>query len=365
MNPWAIWLDPWGAYLDAWSKALGDNIFRLHGSADAPEITLRKSANPFRIALEGDNFALLDFSRDDKKASSSPTIIVTPFALHDWRLADLAHRHSLVEILLDHKVAPLYVLAWKSAHFTTRHNRIDSQFKALKCVSDNFAAPIQIVGLCQGGWLSLAYTARFPEAISRLALIGAPIDFRLSKTTISTMDDHLIDASINWLALAGGGVIRGWSTQSLWQIKFGDGSDRCKALQETDADIRRDTGLCRAYEEWDRDVLDLPPAYFGDVLKHLYRDNEIFEGRFKVLGEYVSLKSVSCPILIMIGRDDEIVPEHQIRAVEKSVSTPKSRIAILHAKCGHLALFVGRNTLHEQWPKIAHWLCNGSLEKAH
>ena len=64
MNPWALWLDPWDNYLDAWSKALGGDIFRLHRSSDPSDVTMRKSATPFRIALEGDNFALLDFSRE-------------------------------------------------------------------------------------------------------------------------------------------------------------------------------------------------------------------------------------------------------------------------------------------------------------
>lgn len=362
MNPWAVWLDPWETYIDAWSKALGNDIFRLHRSLEASDVTLRKSANPFSIALDGDNFALLDFSRNTRAAP--PTLIVTPYALHDWRIADLAHHHSLVEMLADHGVSPLYVLAWKSAHFKTRHNRIDTQFEALQRIRNYFGAPVRVVGLCQGGWLSLAYSARFPDAFSRLALIGAPIDFTHSATTIGAMDDNLIDASINWLSLAGGGVIRGWSTQSLWRIKFGEGSDRRQALQEADAIIQSDRVLRDAYDEWDRDVLDLPPAYFGDVLKHLYRDNEIFAGQFKVLGHRVSLRSVTCPLLIMVGRDDDVVPEHQVPAVTQLVSTPKDQIAILRADCGHMALFLGRKTLQEQWPEIAHWLTREKLSAA-
>jgi poly(3-hydroxyalkanoate) synthetase len=65
----------------------------------------------------------------------------------------------------------------------------------------------------------------------------------------------------------------------------------------------------------------------------------------------------------MVGRNDDIVPEHQILAITKSVSTPKDQIAVLHADCGHLALFLGRKTLQEQWPDIAHWLaCEKGLK---
>ena len=362
MNPWSVWLDPWQGYLDQWSKALGGNIFRLHRSIEPCEITQRKSATPYRVALESNNFALLDFSREDNQITMPPALIVTPYALHDWRIADLAHYHSLVEALINQGVTSLYVLAWKSAQFETRHNRIDSQFDALSQVINHFGKAVNVVGLCQGGWLSLAYVARFPEAFSRLALIGAPVDFAHSAATIHAMDDNLIDASINWLSLAGGGVIRGWSTQSLWRIKFGEGSDRSRALEETDADITAHPVIADIYDAWDADVLDLPPVYFGDVLKQLYRDNDMIEGRFKVLDQCISLKSVTCPLLIMIGRDDEVVPEDQIGTITNSVSTPLEMIQILQADCGHLALFLGKKTLENQWPVIARWLLSPRTE---
>ena len=35
---------------------------------------------------------------------------------------------------------------------------------------------VAMIGLCQGGWLALAYAARFPAKVTRLALAGAPVD---------------------------------------------------------------------------------------------------------------------------------------------------------------------------------------------
>lgn len=363
MNPWSIWLGPWENYVDQWAKALGSDIHRLHSHHAAGNAAIKPGATPFHIVLEDESFALLDFSRDKGISNALPTLIVTPYALHDWRVADLAHHHSLVETLLSHGVSPLYVVAWKSANFKMRHNRIDTQFLALKKVTDVLAQPVQCVGLCQGGWLSLAFAARFPEYINRLALIGAPVDFSSCSKIMSAMDNTLIDASINWLSLAGGGVIRGWSTQSLWQIKFGEGSNKADALQETDARLSSDKKLLKIFEDWDCDVLDLPPAYFGEVLKHLYRDNEIMTGQFRVLDEYVSLRSITCPILIMTGCDDDVAPKERIQSIQDCVSTDRNKITILEAECGHLALFLGRNTLHEQWPEIAHWLTTPSLTR--
>jgi pimeloyl-ACP methyl ester carboxylesterase len=40
---------------------------------------------------------------------------------------------------------------------------------------DDIGPPVDLIGLCQGGWLSLVYAARFPGKVRRLVLAGAPI----------------------------------------------------------------------------------------------------------------------------------------------------------------------------------------------
>lgn len=100
-------------------------------------------------------------------------------------------------------------------------------------------------------------------------------------------------------------------------------------------------------EAWDRDVLDLPPAYYGDVLKHLHRDNEMCKARFQFLGQSISLTSVTYPTLNLTACEDDIVPAQQILAIMRSVSTAPSDIGIHYADGGYLALLLDRKALHD------------------
>ena len=53
---------------------------------------------------------------------------------------------------------------------------IDSYLSDLNVAVDDVGPPVDLIGLCQGGWLSLVYAARFPGKVRRLVLAGAPID---------------------------------------------------------------------------------------------------------------------------------------------------------------------------------------------
>ncbi|MEQ6411013.1 alpha/beta hydrolase, partial [Salmonella enterica subsp. enterica serovar Enteritidis] len=46
----------------------------------------------------------------------------------------------------------------------------------LNVAVDTIGPPVDLAGLCQGGWLSLLYAARFPDKVRRLVLAGSPVD---------------------------------------------------------------------------------------------------------------------------------------------------------------------------------------------
>src|SRR5829696_8631554 len=52
----------------------------------------------------------------------------------------------------------------------------DTYLAALNVAIDALGGTVNLVGLCQGGWLSLIYAARFPAKVNGLVLAGSPID---------------------------------------------------------------------------------------------------------------------------------------------------------------------------------------------
>jgi pimeloyl-ACP methyl ester carboxylesterase len=141
---------------------------------------------PHSIVLELPQLRLRQFGEGDGR----PVVVVAPYAVHGPVLADLAPGHSLIGRLLAEGLTRVVLVEWKSATPAMRFLRIDDYLALLLIVLDEFGGPLPLVGLCQGGWLSLMFAARFPEKVSAVVLAGAPVDLDAapSKLVMATRD---------------------------------------------------------------------------------------------------------------------------------------------------------------------------------
>ena len=127
---------------------------------------------PHRIALQLKTVRLRDFAT----SSNGPAcLLCTPFALHGSTLSDLAAGHSLVTALRDAGVTNLFATDWHSASSDMRFLGIDDYLAELNVLVDEIGAPIDLIGLCQGGWMALVYAARFPSKVRKLVPAAAPV----------------------------------------------------------------------------------------------------------------------------------------------------------------------------------------------
>ena len=137
-----------------------------------------------RIALRLDTVLLRDFSTAD---GGLPTLLVTPFALHRSTIVDVAPGYSLVEALRDAGLSRLFATDWLSATPDMRHFGIDTYLADLNVLVDELGGDVNLVGLCQGGWMALLFAARFPGKVAELVLAGAPIDIAAASSDLSTL----------------------------------------------------------------------------------------------------------------------------------------------------------------------------------
>jgi poly(3-hydroxyalkanoate) synthetase len=107
---------------------------------------------------------------------------------------------------------------------------------------------------------------------------------------------------------------------------------------------------------WQRRTLDLPGPYFLEVFDGLFRENRIAAGRFRALGRLVDLGELRCPLFLLAGDRDSIATAGQVLAAATLTGAPTRDVETAIAPCGHLALFIGRDTLKNEWPRIARWL---------
>ncbi|WP_457798766.1 alpha/beta fold hydrolase [Methylocystis sp. S23] len=345
---WDIWTrDLWAwpiATMDLWRRAL-----------ELPLADARKEgpqwSTPARLILRLGLLRLWEFATDE---AAAPVMIVSPYALHDAQIADLAPGHSLVAALLRGGCGRLYLVEWASATAETQLYGIDALLAELTIAVDEIGAPVDLVGLCQGGWLSLAYAARFPQKTRRLVAVGAPVDVAAARSALAGRVEETTDLSIERLIFAGGGVVKGDHMAPLWPREESEERRLADGLQielPTDAPFARDA--VAAFRAWDRRRLDLPGPYFREVLQYLFRDNLLAKGRFPALGKRVELRGLDRPVYLLAGASDAIAPPAQVFAVKEFIG---GEVETALAPCGHLALFMGRRTIENEWPRIAAWL---------
>ena len=351
MNPWSIWIWPWATAMDMHRRAM-ESLGEVDETVarDEPEWT-----TPSRVVVDLAALRLRDFSLTQE--GRHPTLVVAPFALHDAALADLAPGHSLVETLLANGCSRLFLAEWKSATMETRLHTIDTQLAALNVAVDDTGSPVDLIGLCQGGWLSLVYAARFPRKVRRLVLAGAPVDITAAPSVLSTAANPITGVMIDELIRLGDGLVRGRHMANLWPRELDETSRVMESLQlagppATDAERRAEAIFTR----WDRRTLDLPAPYYRQVIDWFYRENRLAVGTFPALGRQINLRNLHCPLFLLAGARDLIAPPAQVFAAASLVAASESDIETAQADCGHLALFMGQRTLIEEWPRIARWL---------
>ena len=334
----------------AWAKQWTELTF----GGDEESAALPAWATPHSVALELATVRLRDFS---SAPEGRAVLLCAPFALHGATVADFAPGHSLVQSLRAAGLRRLFVSEWRSATPDMRFLAIDDYLAALNVLVDELGGSVDLVGLCQGGWLSLIYAARFPTKVRKLVIAGAPIDIAAAPSSLSTMVDVNPLAVFEELVRLGDGRVLGPKALKFWSPKELDDADIHALLQTPLApDTQEFAALAEAYRRWNAWTVNLPGAYYLEVVDKLYRQNALAGGRFVALGKTIDLSRLDIPLYLLGARDDELVAPPQLFAVERLVGTPATRIEKAVAPCRHLGLFMGADILKHYWSGIAQWL---------
>ena len=324
------------------------------GADKGPSLREPQWATQNTIALELKTVRLRDFSTAQ---DGTPLLLCAPFALHDAAVVDLAAGHSLVAVLHDSGLRRLFVTDWRSATTEMRFLGIDDYLADLNVLVDQLGGRIDLVGLCQGGWMSLLYAARFPAKICKLVLAGAPVDIAAAQSGLTVLVDANPLAMFQELVKLGNGLILGHRVLKFWGPEMVDPGDVHQLLQTSKPIGSSEfANLEAVFQDWYKRTVDLPGTYYLEIVDKLYRRNELAAGQFVALGESIDLAKVRAPLFLLAAHDDELVAPEQLFATERLVGTPPHNICKATAPCRHLGLFMGKRILSEYWPRIAHWI---------
>lgn len=329
-------------------KFLAEDVKLHHG----PPPTLA-TENVVRLDLR--TMALRDYSR--AQAKGVPTLVDAPYAGHSAVIADYQKGQSLIETLIGNGLERVFLTDWKSATEDMKDLEIDQYLAELNVCIDEIGVPINLVGLCQGGWMSAMLAARFPGKVNSLVLAGAPIDTDAGDGPVKLMAHTYPIEFYRQLVALGGGLmrgemmLRGWKGMHPEQHYIQQHVDLYEHIDDP-AYISKE----EAFERWYESPIDLPGRWYLQTISCLFKENQLAKGNFMGLGRRLNLRDVTCPVYLLAGEADDITTPEQVFNAETYLGTPKNRIRKQLVAGGHIGLFMGSQNLRQVWPQIARWI---------
>ena len=312
-----------------------------------------QGATPSTVALELRAVRLRDFTMAQ---GGVPTLLCTPLALHDAAVADLTAGHSLVAALRGAGIERLFMADWRSASADMRFLGIDEYLADFNVLVDHLGGLVDLIGLCQGGWLSLVYAGRFPAKVRKLVMAGAPVDIAARHSPLSAIAEATPLTMFQSLVNLGDGRVLGRYLAKFWGNEA-DANGIRKSLQTPQLIGSPEfTQLDAIFKNWNSRTIDIPGKYYLEIVAKLYKRNELANGNFVALGQKINLSRLRLPMYLLAGITDEVVAPEQLLAVERLVGTEPEYLRHAVAPCNHLGLFMGKRTLEEYWPRMVRWM---------
>ena len=354
----------WPAQLAAEMTAQGLELLARNVKFVAEEARLHGGVKPrlataHRVRLRLRTVDLCDYSGDASAAAhdAPPTLVNAPYAGHTSMIADYHDGQSLMQTLRAGGVGPLFLTDWHSASADIKDFDVDQYLAELLACIDDLGGRVNLVGLCQGGWMAAMLAARFPDKVASLVLAGAPIDTHAGGGPLVRMTRDSPMDFYRDLVASGGGLMLGRYMLAGWKNMHPDAHYVQEHIDLYEhLDDPKWLAKAESFARWYENPLDLPGRWYLQVIDQLFKRNLLARGEFVGLGRRLDLAAVQCPLYLLAGAADDITLPPQVFAAARLMRTPAAQVRQTTVPGGHVGLFMGARTLHETWPEVATWL---------
>ena len=221
--------------------------------------------------------------------------------------------------------------------------------QAVQSVQLETGQKVNIMGICQGGYFSVCYSALFPEYIRTLITVVTPFDFNvpdcrllqilkyvdvaLTVRQYGNVPGKFLDAALNQIQPFRG-ILKRWQAS--------------ESVLETD--------LYQAVEAWREDCPDIPGKMCYEFVTECVRKNALLAGNLVLDNQVVSLKNLQAPILNIYAKNDHIWPLTSSRAL--GARLPREQYHEIGFEGGHIGVFISSQALKTIPLSIGAWLKN-------
>jgi len=358
------------ALIDSWVKwqqsVVDEGFAQARRMINLPSVwqqaqRIKKGATPSEVVYEEDRLKLLHYRGPEPARHRTPLLFVYALVNRPYIL-DLKTGRSVVAHFVDSGF-DTYLVDWGVPTYADRHLTLDDYINGyLENVIDYISertgsTQVSVLGYCMGGTMSAMYTALHQQRIKNLLLLAAGIDF-------ATRD----------------GLLNLWTRSESFDVdKFIEAFSNCPAefLQMSflllnpvqnliekpvnffqNADNEKFIDDFLTTEMWLNDNIPVAGEVFREFVKYLYQQNLLVQNRMPVGKHIVNLQKITCPILNIMARNDDLVPCAQSTTFNDLVSSRERKSIIFPA--GHIGLAIGSKAQKGVWPQVCDWLAKHS-----
>jgi len=291
----------------------------------------------------------------EKQRIRTPLVICYALVNRPYMM-DLQADRSLIRGLLQRGL-DVYLIDWGYPDGADRYLGIDDYVmgylpNCIDYISRASHSPrVNLLGVCQGGTLSLCYAALFPERLRNLITMVTPVDFRTPENLLTKWTEHVdLDALAATTGNMPGELL---NALFLGLMPFRLTSQKYVDLLDHIDDPRALENFLRM-EKWIFDSPDQPGEMFRQFMTWLVRENRLAAGTLELRGRRVDLRNVAMPVFNVYATQDHLVPPSASIPLEKLVGSDDYSSYAFPG--GHIGIYVSGSAQKEVPARIADWL---------
>ncbi len=340
-----------------------DTLSQIH-----PE-EVQLGATPKEAVYQEDKLVLYRYTPMVKHPLETPVLIVYALVNRPY-MADLQEDRSLVRNLLELGL-DIYLIDWGYAGREDRWLTLDDYINGYinNCVDvvreRHGLDKINLLGICQGGTFSLAYSALYPEKVKNLILTVTPVNFHVQEGLLNiwagcftgpqTMDvDLMVDALGN---IPSDFMNFGFLMLRPFLLNIHKYTD----LIDIANDKEKMANFLRM-EKWIFDSPDQAGEAYRQFMHDFYLGNKLIKGEIEIGGKRVDLGNVRMPVLNAYAEEDHLVPPPSSQALREYVGTDDYTEQSFPV--GHIGMYVSGKVQRDLPPRIVQWLKERAVERS-
>ncbi len=353
----------WEAWQDSFINETFTNLRRLTSIPFLPEKMerVRKGVTPREIVYEEDRLKVYRYIGEGEIKYKTPLCFVFALVNRPY-IMDLKEGRSIVAHFVNAGF-DCYLVDWgtptKAERFLTTDDYVNGYIdNVVDYLCERTGADkVTILGYCMGGTLSTMYTALHQEKVRNLILLATGIDFATREGLINMWTDPRYFDVDKFVDAMGNIPAEFLQTAFLMLKPVANLIEKPINLIEN---VHNDA-FVEDYlymETWLNDNIPVPGEVYREFAKYLFQQNLLTKNRMPVGKHIVDLRKITCPLLNLMAKNDDLVPCAQTEPLNDLVSSKDNEKIVWPA--GHIGLAVSGRAQKELWPRAVEWLAKRS-----